>query len=474
MYRANAQKATDNMVQLLQTYRGKTIENDLKQFPTKYFETDDDYTWEVIGSSRRNIELVEARTDAGAIIASSDFGGVSGVPFYLVFGEDWFADGETIVGERNEMYLMKILGEPRMEGTNAVYKVETMGGLLTGVPGSELSQGKRFSWEYAAVESSRSKGVGGVRYSSPTAMRNEWTTLRIKERVPGNMINRKLAIGIPVMDENGKKIVHSMWMHHVEYKLEETFSEYKCNAIMYGKSNRNSNGEYLNFGKSGEVIKQGDGIRAQMEVANTLYYNDFDIKLIEDALFELSASKLSFKERKFVLRTGERGAAQFNKAVKDVVSGWYAVGFFGSNGANPAVVSKTSSELHDNALSAGLQFTEYKAPNNIIISVEVDPLYDDLVRNKIMHPAGGPAMSYRYDILYIGTMDQPNIQIAKIKDTEEIRSYRWGLRNPFTGQMNNPYMSFEEDEAEFHRFTQLGVFILDPTRTMSIIPAILG
>jgi len=28
---------------------------------------------------------------------------------------------------------------------------------------------------------------------------------------------------------------------------------------MYGKSNRNSNGEYLNFGKSGEVIKQGDG-----------------------------------------------------------------------------------------------------------------------------------------------------------------------------------------------------------------------
>jgi hypothetical protein len=35
-------------------------------------------------------------------------------------------------------------------------------------------------------------------------------------------------------------------------------------------------------------------------------------------------------------------------------------------------------------------------------------------------------------------------------------------------------MSFEEDEAEFHRFTQLGVFILDPTRTMSIIPSILG
>jgi len=130
-----------------------------------------------------------------------------------------------------------------MEGTNAVYKCETTGGLSLGVPAAELAAGKRFSWEYAAVESSRSKGVGTVRYTSPVAMRNEFTTLRIKERVPGNMLNRKLAVGIPVMDGDGKKFVHSMWMHHVEFKVEETFSEYKCNAIMYGKSNRNSNGK---------------------------------------------------------------------------------------------------------------------------------------------------------------------------------------------------------------------------------------
>ena len=46
---------------------------------------------------------------------------------------------------------------------------------------------------------------------------------------------------------------------HVEYQVEQTFADYKANAIMYGKSNRNSNGEYMNFGKSGEVIKMGDG-----------------------------------------------------------------------------------------------------------------------------------------------------------------------------------------------------------------------
>ena len=91
MYRSNPQKATDNMVQLLATYRGKTLENYLKQFPVKYFDTDEDYIWEVIGSSRRNIELIEARHDDGSIVDNSEFAGVGGAPFYLVFGEDWFA-----------------------------------------------------------------------------------------------------------------------------------------------------------------------------------------------------------------------------------------------------------------------------------------------------------------------------------------------------------------------------------------------
>lgn len=268
LYRAQPQKATDVMIQLLATHRGKTLENYLRQFPVKYFDTDDDYTWEVVGSSRRNIPLVEARHADGSVVDGSEMAGVAGAPFYLVFGEDWFADGETIVGELNEIYPIRILAEPRMEGSNAVYKVETSGGLTTGIPASELTTGKRFSWEYAAVESSRSRGVGGVRYSTPVAMRNEWTTVRIKERVPGNMLNRKLAVGIPVVNKDGSKQVHSMWMHHVDYQLENTFAEYKANAVMYGRSNRNSNGEYMNFGKSGEVIKQGDGqIKSRKAIA---------------------------------------------------------------------------------------------------------------------------------------------------------------------------------------------------------------
>ena len=75
--------------------------------------------------------------------------------------------------------------------------------------------------------------------------------------------------------------------------------------------------------------------------------------------------------------------------------------------------------------------------------------------------------------MYIGTMDQPNIFKCKIKGVNEYRGYQWGIRNPFTGQIGNPYMSYDEDSAVIHKMAKLGICVLDPTRTMSIIPSIL-
>ena len=465
------QKATNLMVKLLAYQRGKTLDTLLNQFPTREFENDDEYTWDVIGSSRRNIALLEARDEDGVVVEDNGkMIGAGTAPFYLVFPEDWFADGEFIVGNLNEIYQFRILGDARMEGTNAVYKVELAGGNTEGVPAERLLAGEKFSIEAAFVESELSRKVGDVRFSSSVAMRNEFSTIRIQHKVPGNKINRKLAVGIPVID-NGKTTTMNMWMHYVDYEVEQQFSDYKNNALAFGRSNRNANGEYMNIGKSGVTIKTGAGMYEQMEVANTMYYNQFALKLIEDALYELSAAKLGMGDRYFLIKTGERGAIQFHKAVLKEISGWTQ---FTLNGDALGIVQKTQSNLHSNALSAGFQFVEYKAPNGVRVKIDVDPYYDDPVRNKIQHPLGGPAFSYRYDIMDIGTMDQPNIFKCTIKGDTEYRGYQWGLRNPFTGQKGNPYMSFDEDAAVIHRMATLGICVLDPTRTLSLIPAVLA
>jgi hypothetical protein len=120
------------------------------------------------------------------------------------------------------------------------------------------------------------------------------------------------------------------------------------------------------------------------------------------------------------------------------------------------------------------QVTEFIAPNGVYVKIDVDPFYDDPVRNKIQHPMGGPAMSYRYDIFDIGTMDQPNIFKVGVKgQVGDFTSYQWGFRNPFTGQRGNSNMSYDEDSAIIHKYVTTGVCVLDPTRTLSYIPAIL-
>lgn len=89
------QKATNLMVQLLAYKRGKTLDTLLNKFPTREFESEDEYTWDVIGSSRRNIPLVEAYGEDGTVVTStSGMVGAGTAPFWLVFAEDWFAKGK--------------------------------------------------------------------------------------------------------------------------------------------------------------------------------------------------------------------------------------------------------------------------------------------------------------------------------------------------------------------------------------------
>ena len=477
IFQNQPQMATNLMVQLLALYRGKTLDTFLSQFPVKEFDSDDEYTWNVIGSAMRNIPLVEARDCDGNIINSASSNvGVSGEPFYLVFAEDWFADGEVIVGDLNEVYPIRVLGEGRNEGTNTVYKVELMGGITAGIPAERLLAGERFSVEYAPVEKELSRQVGDIRFSSPIAMRNEFSTIRIKHKVPGSMLGKKVAFGIPVVDANGKKTVVDMWMHHVQWTLEQQWNDNKNNLLAYGRSNRNKNGEYLNIGKSGEVIRMGAGLFEQMEVSNTDPYNNFSLKRFMDNLYQISRAKLDFGERKFIVKTGEMGAIQFSRAALADGSGWNPISYE-YDAANLGFMTKTTSKMTPQGGAYRMtmpQVTEFVAPNGAYVKIDVDPFYDDPVRNKIQHPLGGPAMSYRYDIFDIGTMDQPNIFKCAVRGKSgDITGYQWGLRNPFTGQVGNPNMSFDEDSAIIHKMTTTGVCVLDPTRTMSYIPAVL-
>lgn len=480
VFRSSPQMASDVMTVLMSQMHLPTLDTYLsREVPVREYEDDTDLFWDVVSSSRRNIPLVEARRCDGTPVASTDTDnvGVGFEPFYLVFPVDWFALGEVLWGNFNEEYPVIVKEMGHAEGTNTVYLVEPFGAHLAGgIPVSRLLPGERFSWAYAPVEKDFSRKVGDVRFSTPVSMRQGWSRVRLQHKIGGRELGKRLCCRIPVSKEVNGKIQHTTvdrWIYNVTWKIEETWSEYKNNALDRGVSTRMENGEYSNFGLSGLPNEQGAGFRQQQAQGNMMYYNKFTIGLVEDALYGISAGKLDFNKRKFVLRTGERGAILFSKEAKKEMSGWIPL----YSASTPSYMSKGPETNFTNgnaATIADFQITRWLSANGLEVTVMIDSSKDDLMTNKIMHPMGGTAESYRFDIFYAADEEQPNVQKCVVKGLPELRGYQWGpFSNPFTGETNNSSASYDEDSAVVHYKATLGLVIYDPTRCISLIPAIL-
>lgn len=447
----------------------------LESYPMETLEEDEDYTWKLKGNDEKNVPISYAyvgaiASGATAVTASDTEVGKAGADFVCVFQEKNFTDVNIIVGEKNEVYQIAVVGDGQNLEDGWHFPVRLMGSAkTTGIPGEELVSGKRFSKDFSPVEDTMSLKGGGVVYNSPIDMRNGFTTLRMEEKVPGNMMNRKVAGTLVGTDVNGASQEFTVWLLYAEWQFEQQWSREKSRGYMFARSNREENGEYSDLGKSGFYIKQGAGIREQSEVSNIIFSDDVTITLLESIANDMIEGREDTNSvATFMIRTGRRGASQINKAGAAAASGWYNLTAY-----NPETYQKTSSPLHSNAMKGGFQFVEWLLPNNICFKIEVDSMYDDKVRNKITHPEGGVAESYRMDITYMGSQDSPNIVRLGTK-MGDLRGYNSGFRNPWTGEINNNHMGTMEDSATYTRYSSIGACIIDSSRTATILPTMLA
>ena len=481
IFGSNTQKVRGLMVELMAATNGPTFDTLVSKLPTKEFESGDDYVWDVTGSTDRVIPLVECRDENGVLVDAShtDNVGIGTAPFYLVFGEHWFFKGETIEGNLGNRYPLRVLEDAREEGTRYVYKVETMAGITDGVPAERLMPGELFSYGAAFVEGGLSRKVGGIRHAIPATLRNEFSHIRIHHKVSGDMMDDKLAISVLVNKGQGVKPTPvNSWMLNVDFELEKTFRDYKTYALVWGRSNRNKNGEYTNIGVSGDAIRTGAGLYELMEQGgNTIYYNDSPLKMIEEGLYALFAGRTDFKDRAVTVRGGERGIAWLQKEASQEGSGWKSAYEFDAVALGLAKKASATHAPFGGGISvAAPQVVELIAPMGIKITFEVDQSKDNINHSgyKLTHPLGGPVSSYCFDILDLGSSVEPNIQKCKIKGhPDEWMGYEAGFRNPFTGAWNNDSMSNDEDAAVIHKMADTGIVVWDPTRTVRVLPDIL-
>jgi hypothetical protein len=453
------QKASKLITRIHNTNFGMNIDTYMGGDNTLTLDTDDDYTWQLIGTAKKNVPLVEARIN-GVTLTTVDQAGKNQAEFELVFGEDYFFDEQIIVGHKNEVYPIQIQADPIKEGTNFVYRCK----LVTGdmdlfVPFAELQGGKRFSKEWTLVEQTLSKKGSGVNYTAPFSMRNAFSFLRKEQTFPGNMKGRP--IGTMFKDDKGN--MFSIWTQYASYQMDQDMMQEKAFALVFATANRAPDGTYKNEGKSGYMKVQGAGLRQQIECSNTEFYNTFTIDLINNLLMDVSEGRLKSDQRKFILKTGERGAVQFHKALENYVH------MYSPNRDEDRLYKKDVKGV-TMGKGYGGQFVEYTGPNNIVVCIEVDSMYDDRVRNKLYHPEGGVAESYRYDIFDIGSVEgEPNIRKVTVKDSEYIMGIEPGLRNPLSPDAGRTVMTTGVDGWKEHRACYISGMVKDPSKTASLI-----
>ena len=117
IFGAEPQKASKLLTRIAQTNFGLDLDSFLDGFDPLYLDTDDDFTWDLVGSGKKNVPLVEARIGGAAVVAT-DTPGLNFTEFEMVFPEQWFTDEHVIVGHKNEKYQLQIqadLAKPTFE-----------------------------------------------------------------------------------------------------------------------------------------------------------------------------------------------------------------------------------------------------------------------------------------------------------------------------------------------------------------------
>lgn len=448
----------------------------INQFP-KYAVNDDStpYQWLLVGSDERNIPLVgayqslsDAMSGSSAITASSTFeAGIGLSRFFMVFPERYFVRTSVIVGENPNDYALRVVSEPINAGDKFVYEVELVtGDMELFVPVEDLLTNTRWSEDYGQVTQTLSEKGNEVKHSSAMRMENTLSMIRKNYEVPGNMIRKGAAapLAAKFVGENGKPIVR--WIDKIGWDFWKQMRRDQARLLMYGKSNKLSNGDFANKDNNGYVIRSGFGLYEQVAPSNIYKYNKFTLDYLGEVAMGLTFGKVPEDSRELLLSTGQYGMYQFHKAAEDKASG---ITYLSDN--------KQLVDLGDGKLGIRGQFVEYAFVNGIKFKLMIDPMLDDRVRNKQLHPAGGLLSSYEYNIWDFGTSNnQQNIQRVYLEGDEEMFGYIPGLRDPFTPYNNlaqpRQIMSGKDGYEVYKGFVG-GIMVRNPLRTARLLPSII-
>ena len=265
-----------------------------------------EFEWSVMIDSEHAVNIRYAKFN-GVEITSSNYttitAGINGAPIYIGLEERMFGPG-AILSFDDYRFQVRINGVPYQDGSAWVYECYVVDGSQASyIPGELLLPGRQVSRMGSAYEE-YSDEADIISYQTPFKMRNHLQTLRLTYDITGDAYSTVLAIALKD-PESGK--TSYLWADYQYWKALREWKRREEKTLLFGKSNRLSDGTYINKGTNGRVAPTMSGLFEQISPANVRYYTTLTAELLEDYLFDLCYNILGTNERKFMALTGEMG-----------------------------------------------------------------------------------------------------------------------------------------------------------------------
>lgn len=408
------------------------------------------YRWQVMGDSRKAIPITKAAFEAASSI------GIAASTFKIGVGEKWFAEGDVIVPD-DTRYSFRVIKEVEFDGNDYILTCQLITATQTDfIPAALLAVGKELSKDFNIVENDHSRTSGETHYATPLMLENYMTTLRKSYSVTGAAHDKVL--NVKLMNPDGSEMA-STWVKYAEWEFWKQWMDEVEIMLMFGKGNVKTNGTTDLKGASGNTVYTGAGLEQQISASNKRLYTTLTEKIIRDFMDDLSYNGTEDGPREYVALCGRQFMNAFDQAMKTKALSLSQI-------IGDKFVTGTGQDL-----ALGGQFMTYTGLNGDKIILKEYAPYNDVVRNRLLHPqTGKPVESYKATFLNFKSYQkgEPNIQKVYTKGREMVSSYVEGLYGPY-GPKKTGTSATAVDGYEFHCMTECGIMLKDPTDAAQLI-----
>ena len=465
----------NRLEQVLDVNLGENFVSMIMKHGIHYIDRDKDYyEWYIENTHSENYELLGAYEDVlMERVAGTTAGlrlGTNGTEFYLLFANKPFGVGEIIVGMKPDLYRLWITEDPiNVGGDRWLMKVQLIANSETDfIPITEVYEGSRWSSDGGLTVDQMSYTGYGPDFRSHSMLRSNLSQFRMKHKIPGNMFELKPMYFF--VREKGK--TKKLWLSTVEYEFLKKARWSAASIIMNGQTNVKTDGTITNIDQNGFTATTGSGFKEQWLTSNKHVWNTLpNLDFLNEIALDAVVGKVAWENRKMVIKAGEYGLTALSNmvTVKYGAGAWKSYPWAGDSTGR--AFSWAGNEIK---IKTG-QVMGVATINGIEFSFVIDPQKDDLKRNKVMHPLGGPASSYEFDIIGFGTKDEKsNMQIVRRSGETPIWGVEEGMRGFYkeSGSFMSPKrLSTAVDASTIHYFEPgIGAIVWDPTKIVRYYP----